>query len=181
MFGWRGIWHRAPRARSSSVNWCHLGYNARREVDFADPTLAGQRSGLKLAATIEAFNAAADWLASEAFKLQSANKVKLRQLYSRRLREDFSLSAPTAIRRIAQACEASSRDHSKRPRFKKYASIPADPRSMSFKGLDRVSRLTLEGRMVVPVGMGASPPARFDFKRGQSDRVRRKTAQGFCW
>ena len=66
-----------------------------------------------------------------------------------------------AIRCIAQVCEAYGRDKSIRPRFRKYASIPYDQRLMSFKGLDRVSLLTLEGRVIVPVVMG---------KRGVTDR-----------
>src|SRR2546428_9606094 len=105
----------------------------------------------KLSATMQAFNAAADWLAGEAFRLKTANKVKLQQLYYRQLREDFGLSAQMTIRCIAQACEAYSRDKSNRPQFKKYASVPYDERLMSFKGVDRVSLLTLEGRIIVPV------------------------------
>ena len=57
----------------------------------------------KLAATIKAFNAAADWLAGEAFALRSANKVKLQQLFYPTLRERFGLSSQMAIRCIADA------------------------------------------------------------------------------
>ncbi|MGH9848989.1 MAG: transposase, partial [Blastocatellia bacterium] len=133
----------------------------------------------KLAATMEAFNAAADWLADEAFKLQSANKVKLQQLYYQDLREKFGLSAQMAVRCIAQVCEAFSRDRSKRPRFKKYASIPYDQRLMSFKGVDRVSLLTLEGRIIVPFVMGKYQAERFNGKHGQCDLVRRKDGKWF--
>ncbi|HEV2663389.1 MAG TPA: hypothetical protein VG324_00660 [Blastocatellia bacterium] len=35
----------------------------------------------KLSATMRAFNTAADWLAGEAFRLKTANKVELQQLY----------------------------------------------------------------------------------------------------
>src|SRR5688572_7732336 len=93
----------------------------------------------RLSATMRAFNAAADWLAGEAFRLKIANKVKLQQLYYNQLRDDFGISAQMAIRCIAQVCEAYSRDKSIRPRFRKYASIPYDQRLMSFKGVDRVS------------------------------------------
>jgi predicted transposase len=41
----------------------------------------------KLSATMRAFNAAADWLAGEAFRLKNANKVELQQLYYNQLRE----------------------------------------------------------------------------------------------
>ena len=49
----------------------------------------------KLSATMRAFNAAADWLAGEAFRLKTANKVELQQLYYNRLRDDFGISAQT--------------------------------------------------------------------------------------
>jgi IS605 OrfB family transposase len=128
---------------------------------------------------METFNAAADWLAGEAFCLKTANKVKLQQLYYRQLREDFGISAQMAIRCIAQVCEAYSRDKNKRPRFKKYASIPYDQRLMSFKGVDRVSLLTLEGRVIVPVIMGEYQSERFNGKHGQCDLVRRKDGKWF--
>src|SRR5262245_44426668 len=133
----------------------------------------------KLSETMAAFNSAADWLGSEAFKLQTANKVKLQHLYYKVLRERFGLSAQMAIRCIAQVCEAFSRDRTKRPHFRKYASIPYDQRLMSFKGVDRVSMLTLEGRVLVPVVMGAYQQERFGLKHGQGDLVRRKDGKWF--
>jgi IS605 OrfB family transposase len=133
----------------------------------------------KLSEAMQAFNAAADWLAGEAFSLRTHNKVELQQLYYRRLRDDFGISAQMAIRCIAQVCEAYSRDKSKRPRFRKYASIPYDQRLMSFKGADRVSLLTLEGRTVVPVIMGDYQSERFDGKHGQCDLHRRKDGKWF--
>jgi putative transposase len=133
----------------------------------------------KLSATMEAFNAAADWLAGEAFQLQTANKVKLQQLYYPNLRDKFGLSSQMAVRCIAQVCEAFSRDRSKRPHFRKYASIPYDQRLMSFKGVDRVSLLTLEGRIIVPFIMGKYQSERFKGKHGQCDLVRRKDGKWF--
>jgi putative transposase len=133
----------------------------------------------KLSATMQAFNAAADWLAGEAFRLKTANKVKLQQLYYNQLREDFGISSQMAVRCIAQVCEAYNRDKSIRPRFKKYASIPYDQRLMSFKGVDRVSLLTLEGRTIVPVIMGKYQSKQFNGKHGQCDLVKRRDSKWF--
>ena len=77
-----------------------------------------------LEATLRAFNAAADWLAGEAFVRKTANKVLLQQLYYRDLRDQFALSAQMAVRCIAQTCEAYKRDKKKRPHFRPFASIP---------------------------------------------------------
>ncbi|HEY7181008.1 MAG TPA: transposase [Blastocatellia bacterium] len=133
----------------------------------------------KLSATMRAFNAAADWLAGEAFRLKNSNKVELQQLYYDQLRADFRISAQMAIRCIAQVCEAYKRDKSIRPRFKKYASIPYDQRLMAFKGVDRVSLLTLEGRTIVPIVMGKYQSERFNGKHGQCDLVKRKDGKWF--
>src|SRR5262245_62409362 len=133
----------------------------------------------KLSATMRAFNSAADWLAGEAFRLKIANKIKLQQLYYRQLRDDFGISSQMAVRCIAKVCEAYGRDKSIRPRFRKYASIPYDQRLMDFKGVDRVSLLTIEGRTIVRVIMGKYQSERFNVKHGQSDLVKRKDGKWF--
>jgi putative transposase len=141
---------------------------------FPDATQAKQ-----LADTMTAFNAAAAWLAGKAFELKSANKVKLQQLFYQDLRAQFGLSAQMAIRCIAQVCEAYRRDKAKRPHFKPYASIPYDQHLMSFKGLGRVSLLTLEGRIIIPVVMGKYQAERFSLRHGQCDLLRRKDGKWF--
>src|SRR5262249_50580329 len=141
--------------------------------------LPDEDQAVQLSATMRSFNAAADWLAGEAFRLKTANKVELQQLYYNQLRDDFGISAQMAIRCIAQVCEAYKRDKSIRPRFKKYASIPYDQRLMTFKGIDRVSLLTLEGRTIVPVVMGKYQSERFNGKHGQCDLVKRKDGKWF--
>lgn len=141
---------------------------------FPDPEQA--RS---LAETTRAFNKAADWLAAEAFQLQSSNKIALQKLYYKQLRERFGLSAQMAVRCIAQVCEAYSRDRSIRCRFRPYASIPYGQRLMSFKGDDRVSLLTLEGRIIVPLVMGQYQRERFHLKPGQCDLLRRRDGRWF--
>src|SRR5215813_14453550 len=48
---------------------------------------------------------------------------------------------------------------------------------MSFKGARRVSLLTLEGRIIVPLIMGKYQSERFNGKHGQCDLVRSKDGQ----
>jgi putative transposase len=133
----------------------------------------------QLRETLERFNAAAAWLAGKAFELRSANKIQLQQLHYRELREQFHLSAQMAVRCIAQACEAYKRDKDKQPKFRKHASMPYDQRMMSFKGLDRVSLLTIQGRVIVPLVMGKYQRERFTNAIGQSDLVLRKDGRWF--
>lgn len=133
----------------------------------------------QLEETMQAFNSAADWLAGEAFAKKTANKIAIQQVYYADLRAKFKLSSQMAVRCIAQVCEAYKRDKSKRPHFRKYASIPYDQRLMSFKGIDRVSLLTLSGRIIVPMIMGAYQEAMFTNAKGQCDLVRRKDGKWF--
>lgn len=133
----------------------------------------------KLRATVERFNEAANWLAGEAFKAKTANKVLLQQRHYRDLRADFGLSSQMAVRCIAQVCEAYKRDRSIRPRFRRHAGVPYDQRLLSFKGVDRASLLTLEGRVIVAMVMGAYQRDRFTASKGQSDLVLRKDGRWF--
>lgn len=134
---------------------------------------------VQLEDTMKAFNAAADWLAGEAFALKSANKIALQKTHYALVREKFGLSAQMTVRCIAQVCEAYKRDKKIRPHFKPFASVPYDQRLMSFKGLDKVSILTMQGRIIVPFIMGNYQRERFTAAKGQSDLVRRKDGKWF--
>jgi IS605 OrfB family transposase len=129
----------------------------------------------RLLATMARVNEACSWLAEQAFELQSADKLRLQKLYYRELRERFALSAQHVVRLISKVCEAYKRDRSKLCRFKMHGSIPCDQRLYSFKnGLDRVSLLALDGRIVVQCAIGAYHQARLEGVRGQADLVYRK-------
>src|SRR6516165_6942174 len=108
-----------------------------------------------LKAMTERFNAAADWIAGELFDRKLSNKIEAQRLLYHEIRERFGLSAQTAILALHRACEAYKRDKSIRPRFRKDAAITYDVRTMSFKGIDKVSLLTLSGRIVVPMIVAA--------------------------
>ena len=133
----------------------------------------------KLQATVKRFNEAASWLAKRAFESKTANKVALQKLYYGELRALFGLSAQMAIRCIAQVVEAYKRDKAKCPTFRPFAAMPYDQRILSFKGPDRVSLLTLEGRVIIPTIMGRYQSERFTPAVGQSDLVRRKDGKWF--
>lgn len=141
--------------------------------------LPDKQQAVQLKRTIERFNEAATWLAGKAFEIHSANKVKLQQLHYREVRKQVDLSAQMTVRCIAQVCEAYKRDKDIRPKFRKHASMPLDQRLMSFKGVDRVSILTLEGRVIVPFIMGLYQRERFTNSKGQSDLVLRKDSKWF--
>jgi IS605 OrfB family transposase len=133
----------------------------------------------RLRETVERFNGAANWLSGIAFERKTANKVLLQQVAYRDLRERFGLSAQMAVRCIARVCEAYKRDKSIRPVFRKHAAMPFDQRMMSFKGIDRVSLLTLGGRVLVPTLMGKYQAERIGHPKGQTDLVPREDGRWF--
>ncbi len=128
----------------------------------------------RLLATMVRVNEACAWLVERAFALQTADKIRLQKLYYRELRDRFGLSAQHVVRLLSKVCEAYKRDRSKLPRFKPHGAIPYDQRLYSFKnGLDRVSLLALDGRVVVPCAIGEYHCARLKGVRGQADLVYR--------
>ena len=133
----------------------------------------------KLVATVERFNEAANWVAGIAFDLKTANKIDLQKVVYRDIRERFGLSSQMAVRCIAQVCEAYKRDKTIRPVFRKHSAVPYDQRLMSFKGTDRVSLLTLQGRVLVPVVMGKYQRERYTNAKGQADLVLRADGKWF--
>ncbi len=154
-------------------------YTRGMKLTLQTQLLPEREQAVALEATMRAFNAAADWLAGEAFARKTANKFLLQKLHYQELRSRFGLSAQMAVRCIAQTCEAYKRDKTKRPRFRPHASIPYDQRLMGFKGVDRVSLLTLSGRIIIPFIMGTYQHERFTAARGQCDVVHRKDGKWF--
>ena len=133
----------------------------------------------KLRETIERFNEAANWLAPKAFERKLANKIALQKLYYYDLRGRFGLSAQMACLCISKVVESYKRDKEVQPSFRKHAIIPYDQRLYSFKGINRVSLLTLEGRVIIPMIMGKYQQEQFGYARGQADLVFRKDGKWF--
>jgi IS605 OrfB family transposase len=126
-----------------------------------------------LLATMERFNLACDWIAGEAFRDRCANKIELQKTVYYPVREQFGLSAQLTVRAISKTVEAYKRDKDVQPRFRSHGAVPYDERIMSFKGVEAVSLLALDGRQVVPMRFGAYQAARIDRRQGQADLVYR--------
>lgn len=129
------------------------------------------RQHAALLATMERFNAACDAIAGVAFDRRLANKIALQKLVYYDVRERFGLSSQLTVRAIAKVVEAYKRDKAIRPRFRPHGAVCYDQRIMSWKGIEEVSLLTLEGRELVPVRFGAYQAARMDRRQGQADLI----------
>ena len=132
-----------------------------------------QEQAASLLETMERFNAACNAIAEIAFQEWTANKIKLQKLVYRDIRERFGLSAQMTVRAISKVAEAYKRDKSKKPVFRPHGAIIYDQRLLSWKGLDRVSILTLKGRQIIPIAFGEYQAARMKRIRGQADLIYR--------
>jgi putative transposase len=133
----------------------------------------------RLKATVERFNAACNWIAGECFARREANVFNARKFAYHETREEFGLSSQMAQLAIKAVCDAYKRDKAVRPAFRKHAAIPYDVRTMGFKGIDRVSLLTLDGRVLVPFVVGSYGKGRLEFPKGQCKLVLRKDGKWF--
>lgn len=123
--------------------------------------------------TMHAFNAACNDIAQTAYEEKLANKFKLQKIVYGDIRTRFKLSSQMAIRAISKVAEVYKHDKSIKPTFRSEGAITYDERLMSFKGLNEVSLLTLEGRVLVPFRIGGYQQSRMDSIKGQADLLYR--------
>ena len=129
--------------------------------------------------TLERFNAACNAIAGIAFAERCANKIELQKLVYYAIRKRFGLSSQMTIRAISKVSEAYKRDKSKQPRFRAHGAMVYDERICSFPRIDRVSLLTLDGRVEVPFRFGAYAEGMLQRKRGQADLLSRASTNTF--
>jgi len=124
--------------------------------------------------TMHQFNKACNYIASIAFEVGTANKIKLQKVVYYDVRDKFELSAQLTIRAIAKACEALKRDRTIKPEFRPDGAIVYDQRILSWRKLEAVSILTNSGRQIIPIRIGDYQKERLDRIRGQADLILRE-------
>jgi predicted transposase len=129
--------------------------------------------------TLQAFNAACNVIAEVAYAHRLADKIELQKLVYYDVRQRFGLSSQMAIRAISKVAEAYKRDKSSTPHFRPYGAMVYDERICSFPTADRVSLLTLDGRVEVPFRFGTYATGMLTRKRGQADLLFRKSTNTF--
>jgi predicted transposase len=129
--------------------------------------------------TLETFNAACNAIAEVAYEERQANKIEMQKLVYYDIRARFGLSSQMAIRAIAKVSEAYKRDKQIKPTFRAHGAMTYDQRICSFPTPDRVSLLTLDGRVVVPFRFGTYAQGMLQRTRGQCDLLFRKRSNTF--
>jgi putative transposase len=129
--------------------------------------------------TLEAFNAACNAIAEVAFAHRMANKIELQRLVYYDIRQQFGLSSQMAIRAIAKVAESYKRDKTIKPTFRPHGAMVYDERICNFPTADRVSLLTLDGRVLVPFRFGVYAEGLMQRRRGQADLLYRQRTDTF--
>jgi IS605 OrfB family transposase len=132
---------------------------------------AGQSEALL--AYMRAFNAAATHAARVGFDAGVSCQPAIHGRCYRELRDTFGVSSQTAVRAIGKAVECFARDKTVCPVFAPLGAVTYDQRTFSFKGIDRVSLLTMGGRIIVPYILGEYQRGRLHALKGQADLVYR--------
>jgi putative transposase len=120
-----------------------------------------------------AFNAAATYAARIGFEAGVFAQPSIHRRCYRELRDRFNISSQTAVRAIGKAVETFRRDKTRCPVFRADGAVIYDERTFSFKGIDRVSLLTQEGRIEIPWVCGPYQRTQLHAMKGQADLVLR--------
>jgi len=123
--------------------------------------------------TMERFNKACNYISQLAFDNHTSSQVKLHHLAYHYLREHYGLSAQMAVRVVGKVVEQYRRDKSRLHSFKPHSAMVYDQRILSWKGLDKVSMLTLQGRLIIPIRIGEYQQVRINRIVRQTDLVLR--------
>jgi IS605 OrfB family transposase len=123
--------------------------------------------------TMEQFNEACNYISLLAFEHRTASRVKLHHLAYHHLREHYGLSAQMAVRVVGKVVEQYRRDKTRLHIFKSHSTMVYDSRILAFKGLDKVSILTLRGRLIIPIRIGEYQAARMNTVVKETDLILR--------
>jgi len=129
----------------------------------------GAEQGRALLRTLEACNAARTAVAEEARARGAAGAVALQRRLYRVLRDEYGLPAQLAVRAISTVASDFRRARGAPPRYAPHEPFPFDERTASFKGLEEVSLLTLDGRMRVGIRVAGYAPGGAGRAPGQAD------------
>ena len=123
--------------------------------------------------TMERFNEACNYISQLAFENHTSSQVKLHHLAYRYLREHYGLSSQMAVRCVGKVVEPYRKDKSKMCVFNSHSAMVYDSRILAFKGLDKISIMTLHGREIIPIRFGEYQKARINRIVKQSDLILR--------
>jgi predicted transposase len=120
--------------------------------------------------TLEAANAACNYISNIAWETRTFGKFALQKLCYQDVREQFGLSAQMVVRALAKVGDAYKLDKQTRRTFRPLASIAYDDRILSFALPDSsISIWTLCGRQAIWFVCGERQRRMLETRQGESD------------
>ena len=126
--------------------------------------------------TIETYNKACNFVSQIAFENKTASVIKIHRICYYDIRQRFNLSSQMAVRVVGKVADAYKIARTKKlnlqkpHKFNKHGAVIYDQRIISWKGLEKVSILTIQGRQIIPMVLGDYQQAKLIYpRRGQVD------------
>lgn len=123
--------------------------------------------------TLEAANAAANYLSNLAWETQSFRQFDLHHAGYYAIRERFGLSAQMAVRVIAKVADSYKLDRKAKRTFQPLGSIAYDNRILAWKSSDTLSLWSLDGRQTMSFVCGDHQRKLLPNRQGEADLVYR--------
>lgn len=137
------------------VSLKHLCYNTGDMVRTVTCSLKpNEPQAEALLATMEAFNAACDYVSGIAWAEREFNNYRLRKLTYRAIRGQFSLPAQLAQQAIAKVAAAYKVSRQQRAEFRSQGAVTFDCRCLRLIGVSSVSLTLLSGREKIALSVG---------------------------
>ena len=130
-----------------------------------------QEQHIKLLRTMEKFNEACNYISVFAFKKKIFGKVGIQKEMYYEMREKWNLSAQMTVRAVVKVSETYKVDKKTLHEFHSHGAIVYDQRILSYKSADKISILTLDGRIEVKIQYGEYRKLEANRVRGQADLI----------
>jgi putative transposase len=133
--------------------------------------ITNQEQHDSLLETMEKFNEACNYISVFAYKRHIFGKISLQKHIYYEVRERFELSSQMVVRALGKVAESYKVDRKACHEFNKHGAIVYDQRILSYKAADKISILTLKGR--IELGIKYGEYRKLDYKRvkGQADLI----------
>jgi putative transposase len=125
----------------------------------------------KLLKTMEKFNEACDFISVFAFQKKTFGKIGIQKELYYEIREKYGLSAQMTVRAVGKVAESYKVDRKTLHVFDPHGAVVYDQRILSYKSADKISILTLAGRIEVGIQYGEYRKLEANRVRGQADLI----------
>ena len=149
----------------------HICYNRTMILTIKLKLQTNEKQKQQLLETMEAFNAACNYVSDVAYEKHITGQIGLHKLCYYDIREKFGLSAQLAVRAIGKVKEAYKRDKKKHHQFREHGAVVYDHRIWKFKRADIINIKTLTDRIDIPFVFGDYRTIDMKRVRGQADLV----------